>query len=148
MKIAFLLTSVLLSLSCFAQPGDGEIEEVWNTHVQAIIELDQEGIRKQCNDFVGGEWGYIIGLETEPETWTVDELVANAEILFLEEEREDLKYGDPSMFELVEGENGFELHLTLYSEFEEDGEVYESATILVYQIIDGEWKLCFIYLAG
>jgi hypothetical protein len=148
MKNRVLLALMFVSSFTFAQPGEDELLGVWNNQVQAIIDLDLDGIRNQCNDYVGGEWGYIVGLENLPEEWTVGELIKNAEVIFLEEVRADLKYGDHTMLELVEGENGFEIHLTLYDEVEEDGEIYESATILVYELIEGEWKLSFIYIAG
>lgn len=148
MKKLLTLTLLVLTTTVFAQPGDAELKAVWDNQIKAIIDLDNDKIREYCAPYVGGEWGYVIGLETEAEEWTVADLLASSFLIFDDQMRGDLKYGDPSMFELVEGEEGYELHLVLFSFFEEEGEMYESATILVYRLYEGEWKLSAIQYAG
>lgn len=148
MKFAILLISISSTLLVFAQPGEKEIAEVWDTHVKAIRELDLNAIKAQCADFVGGDWGYVAGLESDESEWTVEEFIENAHFIFTDELREELKFADPSMMELHESESGWELHLALYSSEEVEGEVYEFATILVYELVEGEWKLFSVFFAG
>lgn len=148
MKIAILLIGICTTLSAFAQPGDKEVAEVWNTHVKAIRDMDLDGIKAQCDEYVGGDWGYVVGLESDVSEWTVEEFVQNAEFIFTEELREELKYGDPSMLELRESDTGWELILAMYSSEEVEGEMYEFATVLMYILVEGEWKLSSVFFAG
>lgn len=148
MKYALLWIVICLTSLVFAQPGKEEIGVVWDTHVKAIRDLDLNGIKAQCAEYVGGDWGYVAGLETDESEWTVEEFIENAHFIFTDELREELKFADPSMMELHESESGWELHLALYSSEEIEGEVYEFATILVYELVEGEWKLFSVFFAG
>lgn len=148
MKFAIFLLSFCSALMSCAQPGDKEIEAVWNKQVKAIRDLDINGIKAQCDEYIGGDWGYVVGLESEESEWTVEEFIENAHFIFSDEIREDLQYGDASMMELHESESGWELHLALFSSEEIEGEVYESATILMYWLVEGEWKLFSVLFAG
>lgn len=146
----FVISFVILSLSTlvFAQPGEVELKAIWDNQVQAIVKLDKAGIRKQCASYVAGEWGWVIGLESNEDDWSVDDLVNNADLIFDEELRENLQYGDPSMLEVVETESGYEVQLAIFSSFEDEGDVYESAVFIIYSKIEGIWKLSAIQYAG
>jgi len=148
MKTIFAFLFLCLNTFAFAQPGDTELKSIWDHQVKAILNLDLEGIRKQCAPSVAGEWGWVIGLESDQEDWTIDDLVDNADIIFDEELRENLQYGDPSMLEVIETDNGYEVQLAIYSTFEDEGEVYESAVFIIYSKMEGQWKLSAIQYAG
>ena len=148
MKFAAIIVYVFVAFCAFSQPGEKEVEAVWNTHIKAIRDLDMNGIKIQCAEYVGGDWGYVAGLESDESEWTVDEFVENAQFIFTEELREELKYGDPSMLEIRESDTGWELILAMYSSEEIEGETYEFATVLLYTIVSGEWKLSSVFFAG
>lgn len=145
----YIIGLFLLAIgTVFAQPTEDELKLLWNNEVQALVKLDRKAIRTQCASYIGGEWGWVIGLEKNEDEWSVEDFLMHVEEILDAELRENLQYGDPSMIEVVETDEGYELQIAIFSSFEEDGEIYESAVFIIYTEEEGKWKLSAIRYAG
>ena len=144
------LLTVSIFFETFAQKADLEtVQSFWNSNIAAMISLDRETIIYQTNFPLQGSWGYALQLEGDADSWTKEDFVQNVDKIFNDELRIKLRRIDHNQLVHHVDENG-QLNFILQLLFvtEEDGEKYESATLLYFKQFDGIWKLYQIEYAG
>ena len=142
MKTLFsLLTIVLLmNANAFAQGiKRTEPQEFWETNIQAIISGDVDQVVKQS----------YFPMSTFEGDWSEEDFIDAFDILFDESTiaaLPSMTYRDIQTPD--EGSRNLEYILVVSTSTEIDGELYESALILSFSKIEGEWMLYHIDMAG
>lgn len=147
MKTLLLSILVFVSTLCSAQIDQEEIEQFWNTQIDAIVKLDKKAINKYSLHPPNGDWGYLVGLDEEV-SWTHDNFLENLEYIFFEELRTYLKEGNSELVEIWDSEEGLFLIIKYNELIYEDEMEFETTTILQFSKIDGNWILTEYLIAG
>lgn len=141
MKSFFILfvTTLFIGSSVNAQEIDlDQADAFWNSNIQAILDGDVAKVVTQTN----------FPLTTFEGDWTEEEFRSNFEVIFDEVTLADLASQDLTDIQVVEDEEGLTYMIVLLTTFEIEEEFYESATILSFMEIEGDWKLYRIDIAG
>lgn len=142
MKTFFTLFTgfLLVSSSAFAQSlNKVEPQQFWDTNIQAILNSDLDQVVDQSH----------FPMTTFEGDWSKKDFINAFDILFDEsilDALRDQTYRDIQPIEDSPGEVTYMVVIVTY--MEEDGEIYESATILSFKKFDKEWKLYDIDMAG
>lgn len=145
---AFFLSG---TLSAQAGPDDvteSKLKKFWASHIQPIIDLDREKIIDQTNFPLAGEWYAEFDMwESTPEELQ-EAYVERLDEIFDEEFRKTLAGLTWENLEVGELEDGYLINLPLLFVEEVDGDIYESAMILEFTMINNKWMLTAIMFAG
>lgn len=143
-----LFAFLLIGANTFGQVTQDDLNIIWEENVDAIVRMDRDVIDQFVIHAPEGEWGYIVGLEGSSDEWTKEQFMDNLESIFSDDLRLEFRMGDVDMLEVVQEDAPSIVHLTHFTSEEYEGEIYESATIIVFEKLDGQWFLTRIMLAG
>lgn len=135
-----LVGFLLVSSNTFAQGiNKTEPQQFWETNIQAILDGNVDEVVSQSS----------FPMSTFEGDWKKNDFIDAFEILFGAAELAELRSQTFRDIQPVEYEPGEMTYMVvIVTETEEDGEYYESATILSFKKFDGKWKLYDIDMAG
>lgn len=144
LRIVLFTIFVLYVSSVFGQTKSDSIElkTFWSEAVVPFIEKDTNKIKTIVEFPLGGEWGWMMGLDTAPKDWTQSDFINNFDKLFDEKVIGQLKKQTYKDVDILSN------NILVSVNWKDDGGETESGIILRYKYIDGKWKLYMIQGAG
>lgn len=124
------------------------LQKVWNSNIKAIIDLDVDKIVSQTNFPLTGDWFAAYELWEASNEELQEAYTADPGVVFDEDLRNMLRQMTWEDIVVDELDGGTILSVPIYITFEEEGEVYEFATILEFADFGEEWLLVAIFFAG
>ena len=126
-----------------------EVKKFWRQSVLPFIQKDTKTVDKIVHFPLGGDWGYLMELNKEQKDWTKQDFIENYGKLFTPSLIAKLKAMDYKDVDVCTDENGItELLVSVGQEQWIDGFKDESAVILRFKKLKGNWKLYLIQAAG
>jgi hypothetical protein len=148
----FLVTSSFVKTSAYAQDGavfsEAELQKFWDSNIKAIVDLDADKIIQQTNFPLQGDW-YVAYELWEASDEELEQAYKNDPgVVFDPDVRSMLASMTWENVTVNDYEEGIVLTVPVYLTYEEEGEIYEFATIFEFATIDEQWMLIAIVYAG
>jgi hypothetical protein len=131
-----------------AQYDQQELQNLWNSNIRAIIDLDVEKIIQQTNFPLQGDWYVAYELWDASEEELQEAYINDPGVVFDPDTRARL--AEMSWEEIVvnDYEEGIVLSVPVYLSYEAEGEIYEFVTFYEFAKIEEQWMLIGIVYAG
>ena len=150
MSIKRLFLLAILTFSMTTVFSQNRIDTVdmklfWLESVEPLIQKDTTQLKSIIEFPLGGEWGFIMGLEKDEKDWSQADFFKNYDKLFSPEIISLLKklnYHDAEIYK--PNDNLTEILVGIG--WEEDG--FEKGIVFRYKRINGVWKLYVIQAVG
>ncbi len=139
MKLIYIFVLFIsVSQFSFSQLSDEEEAEIiWETNIQAILDLDKKKVLSQT----------VFPLNTYKGVWNRSTFISDFDFIFNTDLLKDLKYQDVRDLQPSEEESGELAFILIVMTFTEiDGEDFESSTIFSFKKFEGDWKMYNIEL--
>ncbi|MCR9172318.1 MAG: hypothetical protein NXI10_07510 [bacterium] len=141
MRILLLLCIAISINSSFAQTTtDEDLQKIWQTNVQPIIDLNIEQLKTSVQVPLGGDWFE----EIDPEMWeddvTEEFFYDNIETIFTEDARNYLAGKDYNALSVMGDEDWTVVTLLIVLSEDEDGFAEESMG-LEFEWVEDKWLL-------
>ncbi len=143
---ALLLIFVALSSWSFSQTTtDEDLQQLWQTNVQPIIDLDEDKIASTTQFPLNGEWYMVI----DPDAFegTEEMFLENLGLIFTDEIREKLKAMDYNRLSVMGDEDWTLVTLLIVLSTDDEGWT-ESSMGFEFEFVEDKWLLVGINLMG
>ncbi len=147
MKNLLLIAFIFAGTFAFSQTTEDEdLQKIWQTNIQPIIDLDVETVGDHTQFPLGGEW--YMAIDPEAEEGTKEMFLENFEMVFTEDVREELSEMDYNKLSVMGGDDWTIVTLLIMLETEMDGEIFESMMSFELEWVDDKWMLTSVNLMG
>lgn len=141
MKTILLLFVTTISVASFAQTTtDEDLQQIWETNVQPIIELNAEQLKARTQAIPGGDWYEKIDPEIWQENVTEEMFWDNLETIFTQDARDYLAEKDWNSLSVMGDDDWTLVTLLVVLSVDEDGWTDKSMG-LEFEWVEDKWLL-------